>query len=44
LIERFFNNIKQGAWQPAMTNSLPATSLHQLASISLWLRVNESRP
>ena len=45
-VERFFNKIKQGRRVATRYDKLAATYLAfiQLASIRLWLRVNESTP
>ena len=47
LVERFFNNIKHCRWvatryDKLAANYLPSYTGVQLASIRLWLRVNES--
>ena len=46
LVERFFNNIKQCRRVATRYDKLAANYLAfiQLASIRLWLRVNESTP
>jgi transposase len=46
LVERFFNKIKQCRRVATRYDKLAANylALIQLASIRLWLRVNESKP
>lgn len=45
-VERFFNKIEQCRWVATLYDKLAANYLAfiQLASIRLWLRVNESAP
>ena len=46
MVERFFNKIKTCRWVATRYDKLAANYLAfiQLASIQLWLRVNESAP